>query len=79
MVVEQTTFTYGKGTITKAFKSMISYNANGISVAKKWVPQQLIKANTAVPVPAVHDISEGKDSYLLSYDRAFGRRSARRN
>lgn len=74
MVTGQTTFTYGEGTVTKAFKNMIAYNMYGVDVAKKWVEQrirneatalQFIKENTAIPVPAVYDVGEGKDGYYL--------------
>ena len=77
MVAGQTTFTYGKGTITKAFKNVISYNEHGVNVAKKWVEQrirneatalQFIKENTAIPVPAVYDVGEGKDGYYFTME-----------
>ncbi|KAL5325290.1 hypothetical protein ACEPPN_006415 [Leptodophora sp. 'Broadleaf-Isolate-01'] len=77
MVAGQTTFTNGEGTITKAFKNMTSYNKHGVNVAKKWVEQrirneatalQFIKENTAIPVPAVSDVGEGKDGYYLTME-----------
>ena len=71
------TFNYDKGNITETFKNVISYNVHEVNVAKKWVEQriqneatalQFIKENTAISVPVVCNVDEGKDGCYLTME-----------
>lgn len=81
MVQRQTTVTFGKGTVTKAIREIVSYNKFGVNTAKKWAKQrvqneaaslQLIRAKTTIPVPKVLDVGEGPDGFYITTEFVDG-------